>query len=111
MNRIRLAVVAAAIPLVALAGVANAQDRYPPSPTDGPRDDVSVLPSNQTNPDVEVLPSNEVNPPAADDDVNPAPAAAPLAATGADVALLGLSGLAAVTAGGGAVYAARRRKS
>ena len=103
MNRIRVAIVAAAIPLVALAGAANAQDRYPPSPTDGPRDGVSVLPTDIVKtPDTAVLPTEEVNAPAAD--------TAPLAATGADVALLGLSGLAALTAGGGAVYASRRRK-
>lgn len=120
MLRFRTAIVAAAIPLVAFAGAANAQDRYPPSPVEGPGGVTDVLGETFTNdepandapaaPDetVSVLPAADVRP-----DARP-PAAAPdnaLAATGADVALLGLSGLAALTAGAGAVYAARRREA
>lgn len=114
MKRYRLALVAASVPLVALAGVANAQDRYPPTPTETQTPTTSVSDRETTRPggtEVETLPPGDVNPPAGGGQPAGAPASDDaLAATGADVALLGLSGAAALAAGGGAVYAARRRR-
>lgn len=110
MKRFRLALVLAAVPLVAFAGAANAQDQYPPSPSPSPSSTTTVLGDQETrepSPIAELPDSNvgSTNTPDAAPD-----ASNDLAATGADVALLGISGLAAVAAGGGAVYASRRRR-
>ncbi len=110
MTRRRIALAAAAIPLVAFGSAANAQDRYPPSPSPSPSSTSTVLGDTETR-----TPSPIASVPDTNVGSTGSPNGAPdagngLAATGADVALLGISGLAAVAAGGGAVYASRRRR-
>lgn len=110
MTRRRIALTLAAIPLVAVGSAANAQDNYPPSPSPSPSSTSTVLGGVETR-----TPSPIAEVPDTNVGGNNTPDAAPdsgngLAATGADVALLGLAGLGAVAAGGGAVYATRRRR-